>query len=291
LKNTIYQVRNSSEIFLSPLETAEKFNLWASHKLQLEKQMKKLALLATGIIFLSLATAPARADKKVDANERAGKAAIVLRQIMSAPDQSIPQELLDRSYCIAVFPTVIKGGFVFGGQYGRGLVSCRRDKGSWGAPAFFTIGGGSFGLQIGGQAVDLVLLFINDDGVQGLLKNKFEVGAGAAAAAGPVGRNATLSTDIQLNTKILSYSRSKGLFAGLELKGAVITQDKGTNEVIYEQKISAREILIEGKARAPEGVLIFPQTLRQFSAQLIQNQNKPQTQPQAQTQKTQPQKN
>jgi SH3 domain-containing YSC84-like protein 1 len=291
LKNTIYQVRNSSEIFLSPLETAEKFNLWASRKLQLEKQMKKLALLATGIIFLSLATAPALADKKVDANERAGKAAIILRQIMSAPDQSIPQELLDRSYCIAVFPTVIKGGFVFGGQYGRGLVSCRRDQGSWGAPAFFTIGGGSFGLQIGGQAVDLVLLFINDDGIQGLLKNKFEVGAGAAAAAGPVGRNATLSTDIQLNTKILSYSRSKGLFAGLELKGAVITQDKSTNEVIYEQKISAREILIDGKARAPEGVLIFPQTLRQFSAQLIQNQTKPQTQPQAQTQKAQPQKN
>jgi SH3 domain-containing YSC84-like protein 1 len=235
---------------------------------RLEKLMKKLALLAMGFIVLTMTPLTTWADKKADANERAAKAANVLREIMAAPDQGIPQELLDRAYCVAVFPTVIKGGFVFGGQYGRGLVSCRRDKGSWGAPAYFTIGGGSFGLQIGGQAVDLVLLFINDDGVSGLLKNKFEVGAGAAAAAGPVGRNATVSTDIQLNAKILSYSRSKGLFAGLELKGAVITQDKGTNKEVYGQEISAKEILVEGKARAPEPVLIFPQTLRQFSAQL-----------------------
>ncbi len=235
--------------------------------------MKKLALLAMGFLFLLNTPAPTWADKKADAHERAQKAAVVLREIMSAPDQGIPQELLDRAYCVAVFPTVIKGGFVFGGQYGKGLVSCRRDKASWGAPAYFTIGGGSFGLQIGGQAVDLVLLFINDDGVQGLLKNKFEVGAGAAAAAGPVGRNATLSTDIQLNTKILSYSRSKGLFAGLELKGAVITQDKGSNQVVYGQELSARELLVDGKARAPEPIMIFPQTLRQFSAQMIQNSN------------------
>lgn len=232
--------------------------------------MKKLALLATVFIFLSLTPVPTRADKKENANERAAKAATVLREIMSAPDQEIPQELLDRAYCVAVFPTVIKGGFIFGGQYGRGLASCRRDKGAWGAPAFFTIGGGSFGLQIGGQAVDLVLLFISDDddGVRGLLRNKFEVGAGAAAAAGPVGRNATMSTDIQLNAKILSYSRSKGLFAGLELKGAVITQEKGVNKEVYGREISAREILIDGTARAPEPVDIFPQTLRQFSAQL-----------------------
>jgi SH3 domain-containing YSC84-like protein 1 len=247
--------------------------------------MKKLALLAMGFLSLWLTAAPAWADKKADANERAAKASVVLRQIMSAPDQGIPQELLDRSYCVAVFPTVIKGGFVFGGQYGKGIVSCRRDKASWGSPAFFTIGGGSFGLQIGGQAVDLVLLFINDDGVQGLLKNKFEVGAGAAAAAGPVGRNATLSTDIQLNTKILSYSRSKGLFAGLELKGAVITQDKGSNRSVYEQEVSAREILVEGKVRAPEGVLIFPQTLGQFSAQMIEPKPQQQPQPKPQTQK------
>jgi lipid-binding SYLF domain-containing protein len=246
----------------------------------MENEMKKLALLAVGFLFLWMTPAPTWADKKADANERAAKAAVVLREIISAPDQGIPQELLDRSYCVAVFPTVIKGGFVFGGQYGKGIVSCRRDKASWGSPAFFTIGGGSFGLQIGGQAVDLVLLFINDDGVQGLLKNKFEVGAGAAAAAGPVGRNATLSTDIQLNAKIISYSRSKGLFAGLELKGAVITQDKGSNRAIYDQEVSAQDILIEGKVRAPEAVEIFPQTLRQFSAQMIQPQSQTKTQAQ-----------
>jgi SH3 domain-containing YSC84-like protein 1 len=283
LKNIITQDRNNSEIIAIPLKTGEKLIYGETINNRVENQMKKLALLALGFLFLLfflLMPAPASADKKADANERAANASVVLRQIMSAPDQEIPQELLDRSFCVAVFPTVIKGGFVFGGQYGKGVVSCRRDKASWGAPAFFTIGGGSFGLQIGGQAVDLVLLFINDDGVQGLLKNKFEVGAGAAAAAGPVGRNATLSTDIQLNTKILSYSRSKGLFAGLELKGAVITQDKGANKAIYGQEISAREILIEGKARAPEPVMIFPQTLGQFSAQMIQPQPKPQTQTQ-----------
>jgi lipid-binding SYLF domain-containing protein len=250
--------------------------------------MKKLALLAMGFIVLTMTPLVTWADKKADASERAAKAANALREIMSAPDQGIPQELLDRAYCVAVFPTVIKGGFVFGGQYGKGLVSCRRDKASWGAPAYFTIGGGSFGLQIGGQAVDLVLLFINDDGVQGLLKNKFEVGAGAAAAAGPVGRNSTLSTDIQLNAKIISYSRSKGLFAGLELKGAVITQDKGSNNVVYGQEISAKEIIIDGKVRPTEAVSIFPQTLRQFSAQMIQPQ--PQSKPQAQPKpKPQPQ--
>jgi SH3 domain-containing YSC84-like protein 1 len=248
--------------------------------------MKKLALLVLGFLLLLAMPAPISADKKADAHERAAKAAVVLREIMSAPDQEIPQELLDRSYCVAVFPTVIKGGFVFGGQYGKGLVSCRRDKASWGAPAYFTIGGGSFGLQIGGQAVDLVLLFINDDGVQGLLKNKFEVGAGAAATAGPVGRNSTLSTDIQLNAKIISYSRSKGLFAGLELKGAVINQDKGSNNVVYGQEISAKEILIDGKVRPTEAVSIFPQTLRQFSAQMTQTQpqSKPQSQPKPQPQ-------
>ncbi|MBO0723878.1 MAG: lipid-binding SYLF domain-containing protein [Blastocatellia bacterium] len=241
--------------------------------------MKQLALPAMAFIFLSITSVSALADKKDDANERANKAAVVLREIMSAPDQSIPQDLLDRAYCVAVFPTVLKGGFIFGGQYGRGVASCRRDKGSWGAPAFFTIGGGSFGLQIGGQAVDLVLLFINDDGVSGLLRDKFEIGAGAGAAAGPVGRNTTATTDIQFNAKIISYSRSKGLFAGLELKGAVINPDKNTNNDVYGQKVTAREILVDAKVRAPETFMTFPQTLGQFSAQLAENTKQQQQQP------------
>ena len=181
------------------------------------------------VTFVLLFTMTARADKKEEA-ERAKKAAQAFREIMDAPDNAIPQDLLDRANCVAVFPSVKKAGFVVGGQFGRGLVSCRKAGSGWSAPAFFTIGGGSFGLQIGAQAVDLVLLIMNEDGVNGLLKSKFEIGAGAAAAAGPVGRNASASTDATLNAQILSYSRSKGLFAGLELKGSVIKEDEDANK-------------------------------------------------------------
>ena len=219
---------------------------------------------------LTLTSAPASlAISKAEARERAQRASRAFQEIMSAPDQAIPQDLLDRAYCIAVFPSVKKGGFVFGGQYGKGLISCRRQAGSWGAPAYFTIGGGSFGLQIGGQAVDLVLLIMNRSGVEGLLEDKFEIGAGAAASAGPVGRNTHASTDILLKSQILSYSRSRGLFAGLELKGAMIMPDKDSNKDIYEQELSAREIIVDGKARTPSTILVFPQTLRKFSAKAI----------------------
>ncbi len=198
--------------------------------------------------------------------ERAQKAARAFQEIMSAPDQSIPSEILARAKCVAVFPSVKKAGFVIGGQYGKGLISCRRDDGgSWGAPAFFTIGGGSFGLQIGGQAVDLVLVIVNEGGVEGLLKDKFEIGAGAAASAGPVGRNASVSTDALLRAQILSYSRSRGLFAGLELKGAVIAPDQQANEDVYGKQVSTSEVLLEGKARTPKGIQIFPQMLQKFS--------------------------
>ena len=139
---------------------------------------------------------------------------------MSAEDQAVPQWALDRTRCVAVFPGVKKAGFVVGGQYGKGVVSCRSENNTWSAPAFLTIGGGSFGLQIGGQAVDLVLLILNEDGLNSLLKDKFEIGAGASVSAGPVGRNAAASTDVLMQAKILSYSRSKGVFAGLELKVA-----------------------------------------------------------------------
>ena len=197
---------------------------------------------------------------------RAQKAAKAFQDIMSAPDQNIPEEILDRSKGVAVFPSVKKGGFVFGVQFGTGMISCRRDGGgSWGSPAFFSIGGGSFGLQIGGQAVGLVLVIMNKDGVENLLKDKFEIGAGAAASAGPVGRNASASTDVLLKAQMLSYSRSRGLFAGLELKGAVITPDNDANKDVYGAKLASRDILLEGKARTPQGVQIFPQTLQKYS--------------------------
>lgn len=218
-----------------------------------------LCLVLSPLISSDVAATPA------DERARALKAARAFQEMMSAADQGVPQDLLDRSYCVAVFPSVLKGGFVFGGQYGKGLVSCRRDEGAWGAPAYFTIGGGSFGLQIGGQAVDLILLVMNKNGVESLLKDKFEIGAGAAASAGPVGRNTHVATDLLLKSQIVSYSRSRGLFAGLELKGAVIMPDGRANRDAYGQEISAREILLDGKARTPSAMRIFPQTLRKFS--------------------------
>src|SRR5262245_56631580 len=165
--------------------------------------MKRVTVtVLTSLLVLAISVQSLMAQgSKGEERERAQKAAIAFQEIMSAPDQGIPQELLDRAQCVAVFPSVKKGGFIVGGQYGKGLISCRRAQGSWGSPAYFTIGGGSFGLQIGGQAVDLVLLIMNKSGVEGLLMDKFEIGAGAAVSAGPVGRNAHVSTDVLLKSQ------------------------------------------------------------------------------------------
>jgi len=229
--------------------------------------MKRVTVtVLASLLVLAISTqSPAGQGSKSEERERAHKAANAFQEIMSAPDQGIPQDLLDRAQCVAVFPSVKKGGFIVGGQFGKGLISCRREQGSWGSPAYFTIGGGSFGFQIGGQAVDLVLLVMNDSGLEGLLMDKFEIGAGAAVSAGPVGRNAHVSTDVLLKSKIISYSRSRGLFGGVELKGAVITEDKSANKDIYEQEISAREIIVDGKVRTPTTIRIFPSALRKFS--------------------------
>ncbi len=220
-------------------------------------------ILSTTLIVMVCLSVNVLADKKAEV-ERARKAAIAFREIMDAPDNAVPQDLLDRAYCVAVFPSVKKGGFVVGGQFGRGLISCRK-VGGWSAPAYFTIGGGSFGLQIGAQAVDLVLLVMNEDGMNGILKSKFELGAGASVAAGPVGRNASASTDATMNAQILSYSRSKGLFAGLELKGSVLKEDEDANKDVYGRAISARELLENEKAKLTRDVRIFPATLAKFS--------------------------
>lgn len=224
--------------------------------------MKKITILT--LFCLLVLSISAFADKKEEI-ERAQKAAQAFKEIMDAPDQAIPSELLNRAYCVAVFPSVKKGGFVVGGQFGRGLVSCRKPNSGWSAPAYFTIGGGSFGLQIGAQAVDLVLLVMNEDGVNGLLKSKFEIGAGAAAAAGPVGRNASASTDATMNAQILSYSRSKGLFAGLELKGSVLKEDEGANKDVYGRAVSARDLLEAATVKTTADVRIYPATLTKFS--------------------------
>jgi lipid-binding SYLF domain-containing protein len=169
-------------------------------------------------------------------------AGAVLRDIMSVPDKGIPEEVLEHAKCVAVVPNLIKGGFVFGAEGGRGVATCRTQNG-WSAPAFFTITGGSWGLQIGVEGVDLVLIIQNDRGMQRLIGSKFEIGADASAAAGPVGRHPSADTDWKLTTEILTYSRSKGAFAGITLTGAAIRRDNNSTDAIYGHEIPTRSIL------------------------------------------------
>lgn len=212
-------------------------------------------------------TSRERSTRKVRAAaEQSAKAARVFDQIMGTREKSIPLDLLDRAEAVAVFPSVIKAGFIVGGRGGRGVIS-RRVAGGWGAPAFFDLAGGSIGLQIGASSTDFILLFMNEHAVESLLGDKFEIGAEGSAAAGPVGRSASASTDARLNAQILSYSRSKGAFAGLELKGVVIKPDNEDNLQVYG--ITARDILTGANKIAmdkmPEGVRVFPLTLSRYS--------------------------
>jgi SH3 domain-containing YSC84-like protein 1 len=213
---------------------------------------------------LSLIASPALyAKDPEDAAKQAAKASKVFQEIMAAPDKAIPSSVLDGAQCIAVFPQVLKAGFIFGGRGGRGVASCRVDNG-WSDPAYFDLKGGSFGLQIGAQSTDFVLLFMNHDGMKSLLKNKFEIGGDASVAAGPVGRQAGASTDLVLDAQILSYSRSKGLFAGLELKGAVISLDDSDMEATYGAEAKAADVLT-GKKTGPATVKVYPTTLTRYS--------------------------
>jgi len=206
------------------------------------------------------------AKREREAAKRAANAARVFEQIMGAPDNRIPKELLDKAEAVAVFPGVLKAGFIVGGRGGSGLIS-RRRAGGWSAPAFFKLGGGSIGAQIGASKTDFVLLFMNEAAVKGLLEDKFEMGGEASAAAGPVGRSASATTNLTLDAGILSYSRSRGLFAGLELKGAVINPDNKLNEALYHLK--ADQVLTGTNQptleRAPESVRVFPLTLARYS--------------------------
>ncbi len=204
-----------------------------------------------------------------DEISQSDKAARVFNEIMSTPDKGIPQELLENAECVAVFPSVLKAGFIIGGRGGRGVASCRTTRG-WSAPAFFNLGGGSFGLQIGAQSTDFVLLFMNKDGLNSLLSNEFTLGADASVAAGPVGRQAGASTDLKMNAQILSYSRSKGLFAGLELKGVVIKPDKDDMRDVYGEGVTAKEVLQENKITAPFTVRAFPNTLGRYSSRIAE---------------------
>lgn len=218
--------------------------------------------------FLPLLWGETQAQKKSrmqDAARHASEAAKTFTEIMNARDQAIPKELLDKAEAIAVFPGVVKAAFIFGGRGGQGVIS-KRVRGGWGPPAFFNLGGGSFGAQIGAQKTDYVLLIMNQDGLEGLLQDKFEMGGEASVAAGPVGREAAASTNLTLDAGILSYSRSKGAFIGAALKGAVISPDNDLNEAVYRKK--ANEVLT-GKTislkEMPASVRIFPRTLARYS--------------------------
>lgn len=217
--------------------------------------MRKTLLLVVVAIVLS-STAFGQNNKEVaDAAKTSQKATRALDEIMAIREKSIPQDLLRKAKAVAVFPNVIKGAFIVGGQGGKGLI-IRRVGNGWGAPALFKLGGGSVGLQIGGSSTDFVMLFMTDNSVKNLLEDKFEIGGEVSAAAGPIGRTAKASTDAQLQAQILSYSRSKGLFAGLSLSGVVISPDNDANQALYGH--SAKELLT-GAALTPP-VVIPPAT-------------------------------
>jgi lipid-binding SYLF domain-containing protein len=193
--------------------------------------------------------------KQTDEAVRAQHAASVLGEIMEAPDQGIPEALLNKAYGIAVIPHVVKGAFGIGGRYGKGLVAQRNAAGGWGTPLFIEIGGGSFGLQLGVEATDVVMVFTNSDGIRPLLKGKLKIGADASAAAGPVGRKAEAGTDILLKSAIYSYSRTKGLFAGVALDGAVLQLDNDANERVYGKKSVAADVSTRKVGAAAMGVV------------------------------------
>jgi lipid-binding SYLF domain-containing protein len=219
--------------------------------------MKHASLAAALLLFLSIFTFAQKSDSKEisDAAKTAQKATQALDEIMAISDKAIPADMLRKAKAVAVFPNVVKAAFIVGGQGGRGLI-VQKVGNSWGAPALFKLGGGSVGFQIGGSETDVIMLFMTDNSVKNLLEDKFEIGGEASAAAGPVGRTAKASTDAQLQAQILSYSRSKGLFAGLSLSGVVISPDNDANMALYSH--TAKEILNGGSLKPP--VVVPPAT-------------------------------
>src|SRR5690242_226262 len=218
--------------------------------------MKKVVLPLVSLLVL-LTTSWADEDRSKLVSRLQGSSD-VLEEIMSAPDKGIPEEVMGSAECVPIVPSMLKGGFVFGAEYGRGVATCRTPMG-WSAPAFFRLGGGSFGLQIGGQAVDLVMLIMNQHGMDALLSSHFKLGADASAAAGPVGRHAEGMTDWKMRAEVLTYSRARGLFAGVTLNGAAIQQDHGDTRSFYGRMIPLRRILT-GEIEAPKDSLEFLNT-------------------------------
>jgi lipid-binding SYLF domain-containing protein len=222
--------------------------------------------LITAVAILGMTSVAWAGTTRENVQDRLDNAGRALHEIMSAPDRGIPEEVLEHAKCIAVVPHMLKAGFVFGAENGKGVATCRTAEG-WSAPAFFDITGGSWGLQIGVEGVDLVLV-IQDHGMQRLLSSKFEIGADASAAAGPVGRHATADTDWKLDTEILTYSRAKGLFAGISLAGSAIRRDDDATEAIYGRDHSTAAIL-HGEVAVPASAHSFLDAVRDAKAQAV----------------------
>ena len=206
------------------------------------------------LVVLLSTTAALASDGRADDIERLQNGATVIQEIMQAPDGGMPQEVIANAKCIAVMPNMLKAAFVVGGAYGKGVASCRTPKG-WSAPAFFTLKGGSFGFQIGGESADIVMLIMNDQGMNNLLQSKFKLGADASVAAGPVGRHADASTDWKMRAQVLTYSRARGIFAGISLNGAVVAQHKEDTRDFYGRMVPFKTILRGNIPSPPEAEL------------------------------------
>jgi lipid-binding SYLF domain-containing protein len=216
------------------------------------------------VLIASLATG-AILGKESEPDKRLQDAAAVVNEMMGMPDKGVPQSVVDKAQCIVVVPGLKKAAFIVGGQYGRGFASCRRSGGGWGPPAAVKLEGGSFGLQLGGQSTDVILLVMDQRGMDHLVSDKFTIGADAAAAAGPVGRDAKADTDIMLHAEILSYARSRGAYAGLSLEGSTMRPDNEENRKLYGRDITNKDILVQGTVSTPAVARTFTQALNHSS--------------------------
>jgi lipid-binding SYLF domain-containing protein len=225
----------------------------------------KLLLIVLTLVCVLPVAAETKKEEKVE--DRIEQSATVLKEILGMPD-GIPKDLLNKAYCVVIYPSVKKAAFVVGGSYGRGLITCRRGRdfsGSWSAPSMFALEAGSFGFQIGAEATDFVLLIMNESGANSVMSSKVKLGGDASVAAGPVGRDTSAETDIVMKAEILSYSRAQGLFAGVSLEGSTLRSDDGANKALYGKELSAREIVRQGKVPPPASAQRLLAVLRRAS--------------------------
>lgn len=225
---------------------------------------QRLVAAVAAVCLLAVHPVHPRAQKDDNEAKRVRDAAAVFNEIMSAGDKAIPDAILGKASAIAVFPNTVKAGFIVGGMRGRGVLSAH-GAGGWSPPAFLTLTGGSFGLQIGGQAADIILVINNPRGLDNLVSNQFKIGADASVAAGPVGRDAQAATDIQLRAQILSYSRARGLFAGVTINGSTVRQDQDANQRFYGKRLTTKQIVFDGQAGSPDPVGIWRAALSRYA--------------------------